>query len=319
MPQPLITVFGGSGFLGRQLVKRLAARGYRIRVAVRRPHLAHFLQPLGTVGQIVPVQANVRDDASSARALAGADAIVNLVGLRRRAGPQTFDAVHVEAAGRIARLAAEAGVARLVHVSMLGADAEAPSDLARSKARGEDAVRAQRPDAAIVRPAIMFGPGDQVFNGIASCARFTPVMPLAADDTRMQPLYVADAAEAILRVVAAGGAAGGAGGETYELAGPRVHTWRELVEIVLHEIGRRRLLLPVPVGVMALAGAVAQNLPFRPLTADGVRWLASDCVATSDLPGLAALGVAPTTLEVVLPTYLRRFVASPLKTHTAPL
>lgn len=314
MPNPTITVFGGSGFLGRHLVKRLAARGYRIRVAVRRPQLANFLQPLGTVGQIVPIQANIRDDASTARAMVGADIVINLVGVRGRSGPQTLGNVNAQGARRVARLAAQAGIPRLIHVSMLGAGLDARSHMARSKAHGERFVREAVPRATIVRPATMFGPEDHVFNRIASCARFTPVLPLPAGDVRRQPVYAGDVAEAILRMVDDPAT----DGLTYELAGPRAYTWRELVTMVLAEIGRRRLLVPVPVKPAIWAGAVLQRLPLRILAADDIKQLASPQAADGSCPGLAALGVAPTALEVILPTYLRRFLVTDLTEHTAP-
>jgi NADH dehydrogenase len=313
MLNPTITVFGGSGFLGRYLIKHLAARGYRIRVAVRRPHLANFLQPLGGVGQIVPIQANIRDDASTARAVAGADIVVNLVGIRGPSGPQTLGNVNAQGARRVARLTAQAGVPRLVHVSMLGAGLDARSHMARSKAHGERFVREAMPQATIVRPATMFGTEDHVINMIASRARFTPVLPLLAGGMRHQPVYVGDVAEAILCIV--GDPA--TDGRTYELAGPRVYTWRALVETVLREIGRRRLLVPVPFKPVLWAGVALQYLPCRILAADDVKQFASERVADGSCPGLAALGVAPTALEVILPTYLRRFLVSDLTTHIA--
>jgi NADH dehydrogenase len=314
MLNPTITVFGGSGFLGRYLIKRMAARGYRIRVAVRRPHLANFLQPLGGVGQIVPIQANIRDDASTARAVAGADIVINLVGIRGPSGPQKLGNVNAQGARRVARLTAQAGVPRLIHVSMLGAGPDARSHMARSKAHGERFVREAMPQATIVRPAMMFGTEDQVFNMIASRARFTPVLPLLAGDTRHQPVYVGDVAEAILRIVEDSAT----DGLTYELAGPHVYTWRALVEMVLREIGRRRLLVPVPFKAALWAGAVLQYLPCRILAADDVKQFASEHIADGSCPGLAALGVAPTALDVILPTYLRRFLVSDLTVHTAP-
>lgn len=303
----LVTVFGGSGFLGRHIVQALARRGYRIRVAVRRPNDALFLRPMGVVGQVEPVQANIRDDASVRAAVEGAAAVVNLVGILHETGHQTFEAVQAEGAGRIARAAREAGVGCFLHISAIGADAESPSEYARSKAAGEAAVREAFPGAAIVRPSIVFGPEDDFFNRFAAMARLSPALPLVAGGTmRLQPVYVKDVAEGISRLLERGAPAG-----IYEFGGPEVKTFRELMEDMLRVTGRKRILAPLPAPLATLMSYVTQFLPNPPLTPDQVRLLRADNVvseaAKTEGRTLEGLGVAPTVLEVVLPTYLYRF------------
>lgn len=303
----LVTVFGGSGFLGRHVVRALARRDYRIRVAVRRPDLAGHLQPLGRVGQIHAVQANLRYPDSVAAAVRQAEVAINLVAILYERGRQTFQAVHVEGADAVARAAAAAG-ARMVHVSAIGADANSPSGYARTKAAGEDAVRAAVPGAAIFRPSILFGPEDDFFNRFAAMARLSPVLPLVGGGhTRFQPVFVGDVAEAIARAV--DGEA--AGGTPYELGGPEVKTFRELMAFVLATTGRRRLLVPLPFRLAALQAAFLQFLPKPPLTPDQVKLLRVDNVvsqqAERERRTLAAFGIEPTTIEAIVPNYLWRF------------
>ena len=304
----MVTVFGGSGFLGRHIVHALARRGYRVRVAVRRPNEAHYLRPMGVVGQVEPVQANIRDDASVRTAVAGAVAVVNLVGVLHESGKQTFDAVMNEGAGRVARACAEAGVSKLVHISAIGADEESPSDYGRAKAAGEKAVRQAFPAATIVRPSIVFGPEDDFFNRFGSMARFSPALPLIGGGAmKLQPVYVKDVAEGVARLVESHGFER----KTFEFGGPEKKTFRELMEDLLENIGRRRLLLPVPAFAAKAMAFFTQFLPNPPLTPDQVRLLGIDNVvseaAEKEGRTLRGLGVTPTALEIVLPTYLYRF------------
>ncbi|MEQ8377452.1 MULTISPECIES: complex I NDUFA9 subunit family protein [Hyphomicrobiales] len=303
-----VTVFGGSGFLGRHIVHALARRGCRVRVAVRRPNDAMFLRPMGVVGQVEPVQANIRDEASVKAALMGADAVVNLVGIMHESGRQTFGAVQAEGAGRIAKAAAEAGIPALVHISAIGADEESRSSYARSKAAGEKAVREAFPGAAIVRPSIVFGPEDDFFNRFAAMARFSPALPLiGGGTTKFQPVYVKDVAEGVMRLLERTGT----GGITYEFGGPEVQTFRELMEETLRTIERKRLLVVLPAALAKLMSYVTQFIPNPPLTPDQVRLLGVDNVvseeAVAEKRTLEGLGVTPTALELVLPTYLHRF------------
>jgi uncharacterized protein YbjT (DUF2867 family) len=305
--ETLVTVFGGSGFLGRHVVRALANRGYRIRVAVRRPELTGYLRPMGRVGQINTVQANIRYPQSVAAAMRDADAAVNLVGILFEHGRQRFDAVAAAGAETVA-LAAKSAGAPLVHVSAIGADANAAADYARSKAEGERRVRAAQPESVIMRPSILFGPEDDFFNRFAALARIAPALPLpGGGHTRFQPVYVGDAAEAI--ALAVDGSA--KPGTTYELGGPDVHTFRELMEFVLATIRRRRLLVPVPFGVMRLQAGFAQFLPKAPITPDQVEMLKGDNVVSDEAPRegrtLEALGIVPETIEAIVPTYLWRF------------
>ncbi len=312
----LVTVFGGSGFIGRQVVKRLAAKGVRVRVAVRRPEAALFLKPMGDVGQITPQQANLRDEASVRAAVDGADGVVNLVGILYERGRQRFDAVHVAGAAAVARAAAEAGAGRLVHLSALGASARSPSAYARSKAAGEEAVRSAFPDAVILRPSVVFGPHDDFFNRFAAMARLPVPLPVFGcplprwregrldlygdGGTKFQPVYVDDVA----RAVVAGLEDPATAGNTYELGGPIVYSFLELMRLVLRETRRRRPLVPVPFWWASMLAAVLELLPIPPLTRDQVALLKSDNVVSGTLPGLRDLGIVPTSAEVVLPTYL---------------
>ncbi len=307
----LVTVFGGSGFIGRNVVRALCKRDYRIRVAVRRPELAGHLQPLGKVGQIHAVQANLRYPASVAAAMRDCHVAINLVGILAEAGAQKFDAVQGAGAAAVAKAAATVG-ARLVHVSAIGADPQSPSRYGRSKAAGEEAALAAVPSATILRPSVVFGPEDEFTNRFAALARVSPFLPLIGGGlTRLQPVYVGDVATAVADAVDGKTRAG----ETYELGGPEVLTMREIIEIILRTIDRKRLLLSLPFG---LAGMQARLLQFAPgglkLTPDQVALLRSDNVvseaATSAGLTLAGLGIAGDSLEAIVPQYLWRFRAA---------
>ncbi|HLU91466.1 MAG TPA: complex I NDUFA9 subunit family protein, partial [Pedomonas sp.] len=265
MAYGLYTVFGASGFLGRYVVQRLAAQGHRVRVATRNPALAGFLKPLGHIGQIQLVQANVRDAQSVARAVAGSTGVINLVGILSEGGPQKFDAVHVEGAANIARAAAEAGCTSLVHISAIGADAQSKAGYARSKAQGEAAVQAAFPQAAILRPSIMFGPEDGFLNRFARLIKMLPVVPVICGDTKFQPVYVADVAEA---VVAAAENPERFGGQTFELGGPTERTMREIMAYVRDEIMCKKELANVPDALAKVQAMLLGWLPGAPLTTE---------------------------------------------------
>lgn len=300
----LVTVFGGSGFVGRYVVRELAKAGLRIRVAVRHPDRAQFLKPMGAVGQIAPVLANVRDDASVAAAVAGADVVINLVGILAEHGRQRFDAVHADAAGRIGRAAAAAGARRLIQISAIGADPDARAAYARSKAAGEAAARAAFPGATVLRPSIVFGPEDDFFNRFAAMAKIAPALPLVdGGRTRFQPVYVDDVADAVMAALRTEASVG----KTYELGGPRVYTFRALMEFLLRTIGRRRLLVPLPACALWPQALVAELLPKPPLTRDQLLLLKRDNVVADGALGLADLGITATSIEAIVPTYLRRY------------
>jgi NADH dehydrogenase len=303
----LVTVFGGSGFIGRHLVRALARREFRIRVAVRRPDLAGHLQPLGRVGQIQAVQANLRYPDSVEAAVRDAAVVVNLVGVLFERGRQSFAALQAEGAATVARAAAAEG-ARLIHGSALGADPESPSLYARSKAEGEAAVLATSPDAVVFRPSVVFGPEDDFFNRFAALARLSPILPLIGGGAgRFQPVFVGDVAEAIARAVEGQARPG----TTYELGGPDVKTFRELMQFVLATTERRRLLVPLPFGLAKLAATFLQFLPKPPLTPDQVELLRRDNVvsdeAARDGRTLQGLGIEPTGMAAIVPSYLWRF------------
>jgi NADH dehydrogenase len=305
--QNLVTVFGGSGFVGTQAVRYLAKAGWRIRVAVRNPNLAYRMRLLGDVGQIDVVQANLRDRPSLERALEGATATLNLVGLLYETGRQGFQAVHVMGARNVAEVSRAMGVERLVQMSALGADENSSAKYARTKAEAEIEVRAVYPDAAIVRPSIVFGQGDGFFNRFAAMAQLSPALPLIGGGaTRFQPVFVGDVGQALARIV---GDVDNPG-QTYELGGPGVFTFRELMEMLLVQIDQRRLLAPIPFSVAGLLGKVgdltAALLP-PPVTSDQVELLKTDNVVSGVYPGLAELGITPSTLEAILPTYLYRY------------
>ncbi len=316
--ETLVTVFGGSGFVGRHVVRALAYRGYRIRVAVRRPELAGFLQPLGRVGQIHAVQANLRYPDSVAAALRDTDIAVNLVGILFERGRQRFDAVMTEGAETLAR-AAVAADAPLVHVSAVGADPNATSHYARAKAEGEQRVLAAHRDAIIMRPSIVFGPEDSFFNRFAAMSRLSPALPLpGGGHTRMQPVFAGNVGEAVARAVDGDLQAGA----VYELGGPAVYTFKELMQFVLATIGRRRLLLSLPFALMKLQGSVLQFLPKPPITPDQVELLKRDNVvsdeAKRDGRTLEGIGIIPESIEAIVPTYLWRFrKTGQFRPHTA--
>lgn len=307
----LVTIFGGSGFVGRHTVRALARNGYRIRAASRRPDLAGHLQPMGDVGQIQPVQANLRFPDSVRKAVEGADIVINAVGILAGTGAQTFKAVHAEGARAVARAAREAGATRLIHVSAISASARSPAHYAQTKAAGEAAVLEEFPGAIIVRPSIVFGPEDEFFNRFAAMARVSPVLPLiGGGKTRFQPVYVGDLAAAIANV------AGGAGtpGTVYELGGPETLSFRELLERTLDYAGRSRGFVSMPFWLAKLQALLTWPLPngLRPLTVDQVRLLQSDNVVDSaalkEGRTLAGLGVAhPQSIGSVVPGYLERF------------
>jgi uncharacterized protein YbjT (DUF2867 family) len=303
----LVTIFGGSGFLGRNIVRVLCKRGYRIRVAVRRPDLAFHLQPLGRVGQIHAVQANLRYPASVQAAARGAHVVINLVGILFERGKQRFAAVQAEGPGIVAEAAAAAG-ASMIHVSALGADPGSPALYARTKAAGEQAVWAAMPAATIFRPSIVFGPEDDFFNKFAAMARLSPVLPLiGGGHTRFQPVFVGDVAEAISR--AADGAV--KGGLTYELGGPDVRTFRQLMEFILATIERRRLLVPLPFALAQFQAWFLQFMPKPLVTPDQIRLLGRDNVVSDEARRegrtLQDLGIEPHSIAAIVPSYLWRF------------
>jgi NADH dehydrogenase len=303
----LVTIYGGSGFLGRHLVRALAKRHYRIRVAVRRPELANHLQPLGRVGQIHAVQTNLRNAASVEAAARGAHAVVNLVGILFERGRQKFDSVHSGGAELVAQAAAAQG-ASLVHVSAIGADENAPSHYGRSKAEAEKRVLAAQPQAVIARPSIMFGPEDDFFNRFASMARMSPFLPLVGGGaTRFQPVFVGDVATAIADAVD-GKLRGGA---VYEFGGPEVKTFKQLMQFVLATTERKRILLPIPFFAAKLPAFFAQFMPEPMITPDQVESLRVDNVVSDaaikegrTLPGI---GITPDSIEAIVPSYLWRF------------
>lgn len=326
----LVTVFGGSGFVGRYVVRLLAARGWRVRVAVRDTQRALFLKPAGDLGQVSLMPTSVTDRASVDRAVAGADAVVNLVGILSERGPRTFDTVHVEGARNIAEAARTAGVARLVHLSALGADENSASAYARSKAAGEAATRAAFSAATIIRPSVIFGTEDGFFNRFGRIAQLSWILPYFTDivphapgggGAKFQPVYVGDVAEAIAQAVDGEGHTG----VTYELGGPRVYEMREILDIVNHETMRKRGVKGFPYifgeamarvfdGVFAVRDLAAKCvglrvglLPDAPLTRDQMKLLRQGNVLSGRKPGLSSFGITPTAVEAVVPTYLKRF------------
>lgn len=303
----LVTIYGGSGFVGRHLVRALAKRGWRIRVAVRRPDLAGHLQPLGVVGQIHAVQANLRYPDSVARAAEGANAIVNLVGILYQSGAQRFDAVQAEGAQAVAQ-AAKAEGARLIQMSALGVNEKSPSHYARTKALGETAAFAARRDAIVFRPSVIFGPEDDLFNKFASLARISPFLPLiGGGENKFQPVFVGDVAEAFAKAVEGEIH----GGDIYELGGPEVISFKELLEITLREIGRRRLLVPLPFWFARLQAFFMEMMPKPMLTRDQVKLLEQDNVVSAEAiragRTLEGIGISPTAMRAILPSYLWRF------------
>ena len=298
-----VTVFGGSGFLGRQIVRRLADEGAAVRVAVRHPERAAFLTGTGAAGEITAVYADVWDEASVGPAVDGAEAVVNTVGHYVERGRASFAAIHGQGAMQVARAAAQAGVRRLVHISGIGADPASASPYVRARGIGERLVREAFPEATILRPSVLFGPEDAFLNRLAGLARVMPALPLfGSGATKLQPVYVRDVAEAVARALATPAAQG----QVYELGGPRIYTYKELVRLVLAQIGRKRLLVPIPFVVWELLAALVAPLPHRPVSRDQVILMKRDNVVAANALTFAELGITPTPLEEVLPTYLGR-------------
>ena len=305
----LVTIYGGSGFVGRYIARRMAKEGWRVRVAVRNPNEALFVKPYGAVGQVEPVFCNIRDDASVASVMEGADAVVNCVGVLDEQGKNTFAAVHDEGAERVARIAAGAGVSKLVQISAIGADAESESEYAQTKAAGEEAVRAAFPNAVILRPSIVFGPEDEFFNRFAGMTRFSPVLPVVGAGTKFQPVYVDDVAKAAEKALTSDVPAG-----VYELGGPDVETFGDLMRKMLGVVMRRRLIVNLPFGIAGIVASVSGAVQFltlgivkAPITKDQVANLKSDNVVSEGAAGFAELGIEPTDMDAVLPEYLWRF------------
>ena len=326
MSKRIVTVFGGSGFLGRHVIQKLAREGALLRVALRRPELAGFLTSMGDIGQVTLMQANVRDDESVARAIEGAGEVVNLVGILYEKGRQSFTEVHALAPGRIGRAAAAAGVEKLVHVSAIGADARADSAYARSKAAGETALGEAFPQATVLRPGIIFGPEDDFFNKFGALARISPILPvffnirqrpkihleglypmpeIEAGTTRMQPVHVEDVTEAMSRVLA--DSSNESAGKTYELGGPNIYSFRELMELVARQTQYKRFLVPVPYIAADIMGRLAQFMPEPPFTADQAKMLRVDNVVAEGALTLDDLGIEASPAELILPTYMHRF------------
>ncbi|WP_262692323.1 complex I NDUFA9 subunit family protein [Kordiimonas aestuarii] len=301
MKSRLVTVFGGSGFIGRYVVEKLAARGEMIRVAVRRPADALFLKPLGDLGQVQVMAANLNNEASIKRAVAGADCAINLVGVLFNDGGQSFQNLHEEGAARAARCAADVGVKTFVHMSALGADQASASEYARTKGRGEEAVLDACPRATIIRPSVVFGPEDGFYNRFAALAAKLPVLPIPGAETRFQPVYVRDVAEAIVRASVGGR---DVEGKAFSLGGPQAKTLRELLEEMMAYTGIKRPIINVPFGLAMLQATFLGLLPNPPLTRDQVTLLRQDNVVPDGAEGLAALGITPTRISAVLPTYM---------------
>ncbi len=305
----LVTIYGGSGFVGRYIARRLARNGWRVRVAVRRPNEAMFVKPYGAVGQVEPVLCNIRNDDSVRAVMRGADAVINCVGTFEKRGKNNFEAIQTEGARRVAKIAAELGVERMVQISAIGADKDAPSIYGRTKAAGEAAVLDHMPDAVILRPSVIFGPEDAFFNRFANMTKLSPILPVVGAGTKFQPVYVDNVAEAAVM-----GAEGTAAPGIYELGGPDVHTFRELMQQMLEVIRRRRLIVNIPFfAARPLASAMdaVQFLTFglvpAQITRDQVSSLTVDNVVSDDAQGFAALGIHPTAMEAILPDYLWRF------------
>ena len=299
----IATVFGGTGFIGRSVVRRLARLDYIVRIATRDPESARSLQTQGRVGQLVPLAVDSGDAEAITRAVTGSQVVVNAIGIlfERQAGD--FERIHAETAGRIARCAAAAGVSRMVHVSAIGAHLESSSAYARSKAVGESEVWRGFPTATILRPSVVFGPEDHFFNRFAKLARLLPLVPVVGGASRFQPVYVGDLADA----VSAATQQASAMGRVYEIAGPRVATFRELLGYMLEVTGRRRIIVEIPPGVARLQAIIGEQLPKPPLTRDQLRLLAHDNVASPEALGLRDLGIEPRSLESVLPSYLAQY------------
>ena len=303
-----VTVFGGSGFLGRQIVRRLADDGAQVRVAVRHPERASFLATASTAGQIVPVYADVWNEASIGPAVDGAEAVINTVGHYVERGKASFAAIHGQGAMQVARASAMAGVQRLVHISGLGADPASDSPYVRARASGERLVKEAFPEATILRPSVLFGPEDAFLHRLAGLARVMPVLPLfGTGETKLQPVYVRDIAEAVAQALASPETKG----QVYELGGPGVYSYKALVQLVLAQVERKRLLIPIPYFVWGLLAALLAPLPNRPVSRDQVILMKRDNVVGANALTFAELGIAPASVEEILPTYLGRRPADP--------
>lgn len=306
----LVTIYGGSGFVGRYVARRMAQQGWRVRVAVRRPNEALFVKPYGVVGQVEPEFCNIRDDASVAAAMRGADAVVNCVGILNQSGKNRFDAVQAEGAERIARLAAGQGITKMVHLSAIGADAEADSEYSRTKAMGEAGVLEHMPGATILRPSVIFGAEDRFFNKFAGMTRFGPILAIAAGDTRFQPVFVDDVAQAVVK-----GVLGTAEPGIYELGGPEVKSLRELMAQMLEVIHRRRVVVNLPFwaarivafGFDMIQGVTLGLVSNGVLTRDQLKSLGHDNVVSDGAKGFGDMGIEPVTMGSILPDYLWRF------------
>lgn len=305
----LVTIYGGSGFVGRYIAQRMAGHGWHVRAAVRRPGAASFMRDYGDDGQVEPVACNIRDDLSVREAATGADAVVNCVGTFDARGSNNFDAIQAEGPERVGRIASELGVSRVVHVSAIGADIDGESLYAQTKGRGEAGLLASCPDAVILRPSVVFGPEDQFFNRFAGMARTSPVIPLVGADTKFQPVYVDDLAHA-----AELGILGNAEGGTYELGGPDVLTFHQLIDLMLDTINRKRVVLPLPFPIGAMMGKASDvasvmsgGLLPQPITSDQVRSLRTNNVVSEGAKTFSDLGITPAAIQDIIPTYLAKF------------
>lgn len=309
------TVFGGSGFIGRYVVKRLAQQGYIVRVPSRYPESALFLKPMGAVGQVVPLYASVTNEGTVQRAVEGAEVVVNLVGVLAESRKASFQAIHTEGAERIARLSAAAGVTRLVQISAIGADPASPSRYGSTKGKAEQAVLAAFPGAVILRPSLVFGLEDKFFNRFAALARLAPFMPVISGGTKMQPVFVSDVADAVMAALASPTAPG----KTFELGGPRVWTFREILAFILKTTHRNRTMINIPMGIARLQAFFLQCVPGKPLTPDQLLMLARDNVVAPGALGLTDLGIVATPVELVVPGYLSRYQPGGGRRPTVPL
>lgn len=327
MSRPIVTVFGGSGFLGRHLISRLAAEGYLVRAVVRDVHAANFLKPMGHIGQVIPWPGNITDPAAVSAALDGADMAVNLVGILSPWGKQKFQRIHVDGAANIASAATEHGIKRLIHVSANGADKGSKSVYARTKAEGEEAVLKAFPNATIMRPSVVFGPEDGFFNKFAALSRITPVLPVIGTPLlpevklggkhgieiniygdggpKLQPVYVGDVADAMVNALRDNATCG----KTFELGGPTVYSFKEVMELLMAVTGQKRFLAPLCYGLARFQAFFLEKLPYPVLTRDQVNMLQAGNVISGELPGLSDLGIQPKTAEAVLPNYLHRYRA----------
>jgi len=309
------TVFGGSGFIGRYVVKRLAHQGYVVRVAVRDPEAALFLKPMGAVGQVVPLYASVMNEPTVHRAIEGAEIVVNLVGALTESRKASFQAIHTEGAERIARIAAAAGVRRLIQVSAIGADPNSRSRYAATKGKAELAVLAAFPGATILRPSLVFGLEDKFFNRFAEIARLAPFMPVISGDTKMQPVFVSDVADAVMAALGSDATRS----KIFELGGPRVWTFREILGFILKQTRREKKLVDIPMWIARMQACILQYVPGKPLTPDQLLLLSSDNVVSPGALGLSDLGITPTPVELVVPGYLSRYQVGGGRRPTVPM